>query len=156
MVDLNLTSKIVLNRVSKEFYQPKTAVDRIELTRMEKVNTDIFASIEDGAKHIADGIERALKAKQEEGKFLTVALGTGTSLTPIYEELVRRHKENGLSFKSMVVFNGYEYFPLSKGSKISSLAQLKQRFLDQVDVEPQNVFSLDGTISQEADRKSVV
>lgn len=150
MVDLNLTSKIVLNRVPKEFYQPKTAVDRIELTRMEKVNTDIFASIEDGAKHIADGIERALKAKQEEGKFLTVAMGTGTSLTPIYEELVRRHKEQGLSFKNMVVFNGYEYFPLSKGSKISSLAQLKQRFLDQVDVEPQNVFSLDGTISQEA------
>ena len=30
MVDLNLTSKIVLNRVPKKFYQPKTAVDRIE------------------------------------------------------------------------------------------------------------------------------
>lgn len=150
MVDLNLTSKIVLNRVPKEFYQPKTAVDRIELTRMEKVSTDIFASIDEGAKHIADGIERALKAKKEEGKFLTIAMGTGTSLTPIYEELVRRHTEKGLSFKNMVVFNGYEYFPLAKDSKISSLAQLKQRFLDKVDVEPQNVFSLDGTIPQDA------
>lgn len=70
MVDLNLTSKIVLNRVPKEFYQPKTAVDRIELTRMEKVNTDIFTSSEEGSKFIADNITRALKAKQAEGRFL--------------------------------------------------------------------------------------
>lgn len=63
MVDLNLTSKIVLNRVPKEFYQPKTAVDRIELTRMEKVNTDIFTSSEEGSKFIADNITRALKSQ---------------------------------------------------------------------------------------------
>lgn len=123
MVDLNLTSKIVLNRVPKEFYQPKTAVDRIELTRMEKVNTDIFTSSEEGSKFIADNITRALKAKQAEGRFLTVALGTGTSLTPIYEELIRRHKEEGLSFKNLVVFNGYEYYPLSSNSKNSTLEQ---------------------------------
>ena len=150
MVDLNLTSKIVLNRVPKEFYQPKTAVDRIELTRMEKVNTDIFTSSEEGSKFIADNITRALKAKQAEGRFLTVALGTGTSLTPIYEELIRRHKEEGLSFKNLVVFNGYEYYPLSSNSKNSTLEQLKERFLSKIDVEPQNVFSLDGTISQDA------
>lgn len=150
MVNLNLTSQIVLNKVPKELYQPKTAVDRTELTRMEKIPTDIFASTEDGAKHIANELEKAINTRRSEGKFFTIALGTGTSLTPVYDELVRRHKENGLSFKNVVVFNGYEYFPLQKNSKISSLQQLKERFLNLVDIEPQNIFSPDGSISQDA------
>ena len=150
MVNLNLTSQIVLNKVPQEFYQPKTAVDRTELTRMEKIPTDIFSTIEEGARHIADSIEKDIKAKSAAGKFYVIALGTGTSLTPVFNELVRRHKKEGLSFKNVVVFNGYEYFPLTAKNTNSSLKQLKERFLNKVDIEQQNVFSPDGTIAQEA------
>lgn len=150
MVNLNLTSQIVLNKVPQEFYQPKTAVDRTELTRMEKNPTDIFSTIEEGARHIADSIEKDIKAKSAAGKFYVIALGTGTSLTPVFNELVRRHKKEGLSFKNVVVFNGYEYFPLTAKNTNSSLKQLKERFLNKVDIEQQNIFSPDGTIAQEA------
>ena len=150
MVNLNLTSQIVLNKVPQEFYQPKTAVDRTELTRMEKIPTDIFSTIEEGARHIADSIEKDIKAKSAAGKFYVIALGTGTSLTPVFNEFVRRHKKEGLSFKNVVVFNGYEYFPLTAKNTNSSLKQLKERFLNKVDIEQQNVFSPDGTIAQEA------
>ena len=150
MVNLNLTSQIVLNKVPQEFYQPKTAVDRTELTRMEKIPTDIFSTIEEGARHIADSIEKDIKAKGAAGKFYVIALGTGTSLTPVFNELVRRHKKEGLSFKNVVVFNGYEYFPLTAKNTNSSLKQLKERFLNKVDIEQQNIFSPDGTIAQEA------
>lgn len=150
MVNLNLTSQIVLNKVPQEFYQPKTAVDRTELTRMEKIPTDIFSTIEEGARHIADSIEKDIKAKSAAGKFYVIALGTGTSLTPVFNELVRRHKKEGLSFKNVVVFNGYEYFPLTVKNTNSSLKQLKERFLNKVDIEQQNIFSPDGTIAQEA------
>lgn len=150
MVNLNLTSQIVLNKVPQEFYQPKTAVDRTELTRMEKIPTDIFSTIEESARHIADSIEKDIKAKSAAGKFYVIALGTGTSLTPVFNELVRRHKKEGLSFKNVVVFNGYEYFPLTAKNTNSSLKQLKERFLNKVDIEQQNVFSPDGTIAQEA------
>ena len=80
---------------------------------MEKIPTDIFSTIEEGARHIADSIEKDIKAKSAAGKFYVIALGTGTSLTPVFNELVRRHKKEGLSFKNVVVFNGYEYFPLT-------------------------------------------
>ncbi|MFC2739336.1 MAG: glucosamine-6-phosphate deaminase [Prevotella sp.] len=150
MVNLNLTSQIVLNKVPQEFYQPKTAVDRTELTRMEKIPTDIFSTIEEGARHIADSIEKDIKAKSAAGKFYVIALGTGTSLTPVFNELVRRHKKEGLSFKNVVVFNGYEYFPLTAKNTNSSLKQLKERFLNKVDIDQQNIFSPDGTIAQEA------
>ena len=154
MVNLNLTSQIVLNKVPKEFYQPKTAVDRTELTRMEKIPTSIFPTIEEGARHIANDIEKDIKARSTEGKFYVIALGTGTSLTPVFNELVRRHKEESLSFKNVVVFNGYEYFPLTAKNSNSCLKQLKERFLDKVDIEQQNIFTPDGTISQDAVQES--
>ncbi|MBF1074173.1 MAG: glucosamine-6-phosphate deaminase, partial [Prevotellaceae bacterium] len=111
-------------------------------------------TIEEGARHIANDIEKDIKARSTEGKFYVIALGTGTSLTPVFNELVRRHKEEGLSFKNVVVFNGYEYFPLTAKNSNSCLKQLKERFLDKVDIEQQNIFTPDGTISQDAVQES--
>lgn len=147
---LNLSSQIVLNKVPVEFYRPRTAVERSEITRCEKIATDIFPTIEEGAKEIADNIELEITSKQREGRYCVLALGTGLSLTPVYAELIRKHREEKLSFKNVVVFNAYEYFPLNPDSKNSSLNQLKDRFLAHVDIDVQNVFSPDGTISQDA------
>lgn len=91
MIHFNLTSHIVLNKVAENLYQPKTAVERSELTRFEKIHTDIFPKTEDAVDNIADAIEREITAKAQENKPCLLALGTGQSLTPIYEELVRRH-----------------------------------------------------------------
>ena len=147
---LNLSSQIVLNKVPVEFYRPRTAVERSEITRCEKIATDIFPTIEEGAKEIADNIELEITSKQREGRYCVLALGTGLSLTPVYAELIRKHREEKLSFKNVVVFNAYEYFPLNPDRKNSSLNQLKDRFLAHVDIDAQNVFSPDGTISQDA------
>lgn len=147
---LNLSSQIVLNKVPVEYYQPKTVVDRSEITRCEKIPTDIFATIDEGARNIADNIETEIKARQREGRFCVLGLGTGLSLTPVYQELIRRHKAGQLSFKNVVVFNAYEYFPLTKESNNRSINQLRERFLNHIDIEQQNIFTPDGSISQDA------
>ena len=147
---LNLSSQIVLNKVPVEFYKPKTTVEYSEISRMEKIHTDIFASMNEGAARVADGIEAGIKAAQHEGKFYVMALGTGSSLTPVYEELIRRYEEKKLSFRHVVVFNSYEYYPLQKESSIRCINQLKERFLDHVDISEQNIFSLDGFVAQNA------
>ena len=150
MMRLNLSSQIVLNKVPVEFYKPKTTVEYSEISRMEKIHTDIFASMAEGASHVADGIEAGIKAAQHEGKFYVMALGTGSSLNAVYDELIRRYKEKALSFRNVVVFNAYEYYPLQKDSSIRCINQLKERFLNHVDVAEQNIFSLDGFVAQEA------
>ena len=147
---LNLSSQIVLNKVPVEFYKPKTTVEYSEISRMEKIQTDIFASMGEGASHVADAIEAGIKAAQHEGKFYVMALGTGSSLTPVYEELTKRYQEKKLSFRNVVVFNSYEYYPLQKDSSIRCINQLKERFLNHVDISEQNIFSLDGFVAQEA------
>ena len=147
---LNLSSEIVLNKVPVEFYKPKTTVEYSEISRLEKIHTDIFTSMNEGAKYVADGIEAGIKAAQHEGKFYVMALGTGSSLNAVYNELVRRYKEKVLSFRNVVVFNAYEYYPLQKESSSRTINQLKERFLNHVDIEEQNIFTLDGFAAQDA------
>ena len=147
---LNLSSEIVLNKVPVEFYKPKTTVEYSEISRMEKIHTDIFASMAEGASHVADGIEAGIKAAQHEGKFYVMALGTGSSLNAVYNELIHRYEKKALSFRNVVIFNAYEYYPLQKDSSIRTINQLKERFLNHVDVEEQNIFTLDGFVAQDA------
>ncbi len=68
----------------------------------------------------------------------------------MYEELIRRYQEKTLSFRNVVVFNAYEYYPLQQESSLRTINQLKERFLSHVDVQEQNIFSLDGFVAQDA------
>ena len=146
---LNLSSQIVLNQVSKEFYHPSSAIERSEITRFEKVPTDIFPTIEEGAADIANQREIDIKKREQEGRLFIMGIGSGSSLTPIFEELIKRHKAGKLSFKNVVMFNAYEYFPLNAENVNRSINQLKQRFLNHIDIEEKNIYTLDGTIAQD-------
>lgn len=147
---LNLTSQIVLNKVPTEYYRPQTAMDYSALTRMEKIRTDVFAQASEGARHIADHIERGVKEAQSDGREFVMALGTGSSLAPVYDELAARHAAGALSFRDVVVFNAYEFYPLPKQSAFSCIDQLRERLLSKVDIDPHNVFTLDGATPQES------
>lgn len=137
----NLSSQISLNRVSTKYYKPENTIERSVLTRFEKIPTNIYETAEEGVACIADEIIHKVQERQRDGKFCTIAMGTGASLRPLFAELVRRHKEEGISFRNVVVFNLYEYYPLVE-SNHSSINQLNELFLKQVDIDPQNVFTL--------------
>ena len=145
---LNLSSQIVLNQIPEEFYRPATAIERSEITRFEKVPTDIFATIEEGAIDIANHLEADIKKREQEGRKYVMGVGSGSSLTPIFHELIKRHQAGKLSFKNVVVFNAYEYFPLSEENVNRGINQLKERFLNHIDIEAENIFTPDGTIAQ--------
>ena len=146
---LNLSSKIVLNQIPEEFYRPATAIERSEITRFEKVPTDIFPTIEEGAVDIANQLEVDIKKREQEGRKFVMGVGSGSSLTPIFQELIRRHEAGRLSFRNVVVFNAYEYFPLNAENVNRSINQLKERFLNHVDIEAENIFTPDGTLAQD-------
>lgn len=146
---LNLSSKIVLNQIPEEFYRPATAIERSEITRFEKVPTDIFPTIEEGAVDIANQLEADIKKREQEGRKFVMGVGSGSSLTPIFQELIRRYEAGRLSFRNVVVFNAYEYFPLNAENVNRSINQLKERFLNHVDIEAENIFTPDGTLAQD-------
>ena len=145
----NLSSQISLNRVSPRYYRPGNAVERSVLTRLEKIPTNIFETSEEGVVQIANEIVAKIQDRQREGKFCTIAIGTGASLRPLFTELIRKHKDEGVSFRNVVFFNLYEYYPLTEGAG-SSFNHLNKLFLSQIDIDRQNIFTMDGSIPQEA------
>ena len=146
---LDLSSQIVLNQIPEEFYRPATAIERSEITRFEKVLTDIFPTIEEGTIDIANQLEADIKKREQEGRKYVMSIGSGSSLTPIFQELIKRHQAGKLSFKNVVIFNAYEYFPLSVENVNRSINQLKERFLNHIDIEVENIYTPDGTIIQD-------
>ena len=145
----NLSSQITLNRVSPRYYRPENAFERSVLTRLEKIPTDIYESAEEGANHVAYEIAQLIRDKQKAGRFCVLALPGGNSPRNVYSALIRIHKEEGLSFRNVIIFNLYEYYPLTSDAIKSNLNALKEMFLDHVDVDKQNIFSPDGTIPKD-------
>ena len=56
------------------------------------------------------------------------------------------HKEEGLSFRNVIVFNMYEYYPLSPDAINSNFNALKSMLLDHIDIDKQNIFTPDGRL----------
>lgn len=145
----NLSSQITLNRVSPKYYKPENAFERSVLTRFEKIPTDIYESVEEGARQIAAEIALTIREKQKAGRFCVMALPGGNSPRSVFDELIRMHREEELSFRNVIVFNIYEYYPLASEAMNSNLKTLQEMFLDHVDINKQNIFSPDGTIAKD-------
>ena len=85
----NLSSQISLHRVSPRYYRPENAFEKSVLTRLEKIPTDIYESVEEGANYIAREIAQTIREKQKAGRFCVLALPGGNSPSHVYQELIR-------------------------------------------------------------------
>lgn len=146
----NLSSQITLNRVSTRYYRPENAFEKSVLTRLEKIPTDIYESTDEAASQVALDIAQCIREKQKAGRFCVLALAGGQSPRNVYANLVRMHQEEGLSFRNVIIFNLYEYYPLSPDAVTSNLNSLREMLIAQVDIDPQNVFTPNGSIVKDA------
>ena len=128
----NLSSQISLHRVSPRYYRPENAFEKSVLTRLEKIPTDIYESVEEGANYIAREIAQTIREKQKAGRFCVLALPGGDSPSHVYTELIRMHKEEGLSFRNVIVFNMYEYYPLAPDAINSNFNALKSMLTNKI------------------------
>ncbi len=145
----SLSSQITLTRIPSRYYRPENAFEHSVLTRLEKIPTDIFESLEEGSLAIAREIAAEMKKKQAAGKMFVIALTGGRSPLTIYKELIRKHQEEGLSFHNVIVFVEYEFYPLATAAS-GNLAHLKEALLDHINIVPENVYAPDGLMSKES------
>ncbi|MDD2512484.1 MAG: glucosamine-6-phosphate deaminase [Proteiniphilum sp.] len=145
---LDLSSHITLDRVPKKYYKPENDFEEYNLARYEKLPIAIYEESRKAAKKIAKEIVQEMLQKQREEKPFVIGISGGASPMPVYEELVRLHRENDVSFRNMVVFNTYEFYPVLDFS-FSNLQMLKEVFLDHVDIDPANIFSPDATAEKD-------
>ena len=145
----NLSSQITLTRIPLRYYRPENAFEHSVLTRLEKIPTNIYESAEEGSFAIAKEIATQIRKKQDIGKPFVIALPGGRSPLSVYKELIRMHKEEKLSFRNVIAFVEYEFYPLANPSA-GNLARLKEELFDQVDIDPANIYCPDGSMPKDA------
>ena len=80
----------------------------------EKIPVRIFSGFREVSIAVAQEIASLIRVKQEKGEMAVLGLATGSTPISVYAELVRMHKEEGLSFKNVITFNLDEYVGLPK------------------------------------------
>ena len=78
-----------------------------------------------------------------------LGLATGSSPKTVYAELVRMHREEGLSFRNVVTFNLDEYYPMEPTSLQSYWRFMREQLFDLVDIPDGNYHVPEGNIPPE-------
>ncbi|WP_350285277.1 glucosamine-6-phosphate deaminase [uncultured Croceitalea sp.] len=125
-------------------YRP---VGQFEETRFEKIHNVIFDSSSKASILVAQEIAELVRKKQEKGLPCVLGLATGSSPIRVYEELVRMHQEEGLSFANVVTFNLDEYLPMEKDNRQSYWYFMHEHLFNHVDIPEENINIPDGTLT---------
>jgi glucosamine-6-phosphate deaminase len=125
---------------------------KFEETRYEKIHNVIFSNSNEASVRVAEEIASLIKEKQEKNKPCVLGLATGSSPIRVYEELVRMHNEEGLSFANVVTFNLDEYLPMDQENMQSYFYFMHEHLFNHIDILPENIHIPDGKI----DYKSAV
>ena len=123
---------------------------KIDLTdSLEKIPVKIFSDSKAGSAFVAKQIADLIKEKEAAGKKTVIGLATGSSPKTLYAELVRMHKEEGLSFKNVITFNLDQYYPMDKDALQSYHYFMRKNLFEQTDIDPNNYHLPDGMIPKD-------
>ena len=115
----------------------------------EKIPVKIFPDPRKGSIAVAREIAELIRSKQAQNQTCVLGLATGSTPKTLYAELVRLHKEEGLSFKNVVTFNLDEYYPIETDALQSYNRFMKSNLFDHVDILPGNIHIPNGEIAKE-------
>jgi glucosamine-6-phosphate deaminase len=118
------------------------------VTSYEKIPVEIFNTPKEGSAFVAAEIAKTIRARQMEGKKCVLGLATGSTPITMYKELVRLHKEDGLSFKNVITYNLDEYYPLQRDAVQSYWSFMHRNLFDHIDIKPENIHLPDGGWNQ--------
>ena len=124
-----------------------------EETRFEKLHTVTFENSNEASLLIAREICDLIKSKQEKKKNCVIGFATGSSPTNVYQEIIRIHKEESLSFYNVIAFNLDEYYPIEKDDNNSYHHFMNENLFDHIDIPKENINIPSGEISEKEIKK---
>lgn len=112
----------------------------------EKTATVIFEDAPAAAKSLAAEVRDLILARRAEGTAAVLGLATGSTPVPFYRELIRLHREEGLSFHDVITFNLDEYYGLSRDHRESYFRFMQEQLFAHIDLKPENIHLPDGLV----------
>ncbi|MDE0936768.1 MAG: glucosamine-6-phosphate deaminase [Mariniblastus sp.] len=117
-------------------------------SKFEKIPVQVFGQALDASKEIACRIADRIRFRATKNENCVLGLATGSTPVGVYAELVRMHREEGLSFKNVVTFNLDEYFPMQPNELQSYVRFMHEHLFDHIDIVPENINIPDGTLAK--------
>src|SRR5688500_16132011 len=110
----------------------------------EKIPVNIFPDLKLGSDFVARQVADLIREKQKKKEKCILGLSTGSTPKTMYAELVRMHKEEGLSFKNVITFNLDEYYPTRNDALQSYHRFMRVNLINHIDIDPINTHILYG------------
>lgn len=92
---------------------------------LDSLPTHVFKSSYKASKFVASEIAKTIKRCEAENRPCVLGLATGSTPKTVYAELIRLHKDEGLSFQNVITFNLDEYYPME-----SNILQSYHKFME--------------------------
>ncbi|MBA3259149.1 MAG: glucosamine-6-phosphate deaminase, partial [Gemmatimonadales bacterium] len=115
----------------------------------EKIRTVIVNDHDDLGRLVARRIGELIVARAREGRRAVLGLATGSTPIGVYRELIRLHRDEGLSFANVVTFNLDEYYPMNPGSLHSYHRFMRENLFSQLDIPAANVHLPPGDLPRD-------
>jgi glucosamine-6-phosphate deaminase len=119
-----------------------------ESQQRERIPTEICATADEGSARLAGEIASLIKANDAAGRPTVIGLATGSTPVRLYRQLVRLHREEGLSFRRVITFNLDEYYGLPRTHPESYWRFMHEQLFNHIDIPAENVNVPDGTVAR--------
>ena len=129
----------------KILYQFPGAFEEYRFEKLHNVTVDSSLT---GSLAVADEIAALIRDKQAKGLPCVLGLATGSSPISVYNQLIKFHKEEGLSFKNVITFNLDEYYGLEPNDINSYHFFMHENLFDHIDLPAENINIPSGIIEQ--------
>jgi 6-phosphogluconolactonase/glucosamine-6-phosphate isomerase/deaminase/Ser/Thr protein kinase RdoA (MazF antagonist) len=117
-----------------------------EAQQRERIVTEIADTADQACARLAADIAAMIKANEAAKKPTVLGLATGSTPVRLYKQLIKLHREQGLSFKNVITFNLDEYYGLSREHPESYWRFMHEQLFNHIDIPRENVNVPDGTV----------
>ncbi|MBL8764076.1 MAG: glucosamine-6-phosphate deaminase [Phycisphaerae bacterium] len=111
---------------------------------LERIPVLVKRTSREASAWVAGQIADLIRTRAKENRPAVLGLATGSTPVAVYDELVRLHREEGLSFRNVTTFNLDEYWPMPPDSLQSYRRFMREHLFDLVDLDPARTFLPDG------------
>lgn len=115
----------------------------------ERIPVRIFPDLKEGSLQAAREIAELIREKQNRNQKCVLGLATGSTPKTLYAELVRMHRQEGLSFRHVVTFNLDEYYPIENDAFQSYNSYMHRHLFDHIDIDPANIHIPNGSLPKD-------
>ena len=124
-------------------------LDHLGQKIFEKIETVVYEDAREASVVVASEIANLIRARNQIGQNTVLGLATGSTPIRVYSELVRLHREEGLSFRRVITFNLDEYYPIQPEELQSYVRFMNEYLFDHIDIPRENIHIPDGTVDRE-------